>query len=326
MKLIYQIPKQPAKKEEVIEEIRRRGIGFPLTDGMRGLVASKSGNDATLRRTLEEAERRRANPATAALPAEAEAQELLLKTRAATHAATEAMPDFVVKQIITRALSHGNTNNWIPLDNLTIAVSYRAKKGEEYRVLAINGSPPNSDLPETENYNAQVGGATSGGEFASILADTFDEATHTTFKMTDADILHGRRAIVYDYQVEQNASHLSVSIGDLKGIVGYHGKVWLDRELNRVLRFELNIDPPPTFRTTAASQFIDYDWVVIADEKYLLPLQADVRIIQPSRAGELIATRNLIRFRGYRKYGAEVKVIEEGDIIEDLPEDKPSKP
>src|SRR6266850_5411704 len=73
VKLLYQLPKQPEKKDDLIEVIRRRGIGFPLTDGMLGIAASKSGNDATLRSTLQEAERRRVNPVTAALPSESEA-------------------------------------------------------------------------------------------------------------------------------------------------------------------------------------------------------------------------------------------------------------
>ena len=58
VKLLYQLPRSPETRDDLIEQIRRRGIGFPLTDGMRGLVATKSSNDALLRRTLEEAERR----------------------------------------------------------------------------------------------------------------------------------------------------------------------------------------------------------------------------------------------------------------------------
>src|ERR1044071_3408969 len=55
VKLLYQLPRSPETRDDLIEQIRRRGIGFPLTDGMRGLVATKSGNDPLLRRTLEEA-------------------------------------------------------------------------------------------------------------------------------------------------------------------------------------------------------------------------------------------------------------------------------
>lgn len=319
--LLYQIPKQAGKKEELVEAIRRRGIGFPLTDGMLGIAASKSGNDATLRRTLQEAERRRVNPVTAALPSETEALELLARTRAATHAATQAMPDFVVKQLVTRAYALSKTNNWISLDRLTIAVSFRASAGEEYKVLAVNGAPPNTDAPEASNYSKQVGGATSAGEFASTLALTFEEDRRTAFKMVDTDVLRGRNALVFQYQVELEPSRLSVNIGELKGIVAYHGRMWIDRELNRVLRFEIVIDPPENYRNIAASQLIDYDWVTISDQKYLLPIQADVRITSPDRA-EIVTTRNLIRFRGYQKYGTDVKIIEE-DIIEDPPEPKP---
>src|SRR6266496_889293 len=136
--LLYQLPKYPAKRDEIVEEIRRRGIAFPLTDGMRGLVATKSGNDALLRRTLEEAERRRLNPTASALPSEGEGSQLLERTRAATLAALDGMPDFIVKQLIKRAAAYGNTSNWISLDNLTIAVSYRVAAGEEYKVLTVN--------------------------------------------------------------------------------------------------------------------------------------------------------------------------------------------
>ena len=133
--LVYQLPKHPELRDEIVAEIRKRGIGFPLTDGMRSLVASKSGSDALLRRTLEEAERRRVNPTASALPPDAEANALLDRTRAATLGAAAAMPDFIVKQLIKRSRAYGTTSNWIPQDNLTIAVGFRANAGEDYIYL-----------------------------------------------------------------------------------------------------------------------------------------------------------------------------------------------
>jgi hypothetical protein len=112
VRLVYQLPQHPERRAAVIEEIRRRGIGFELTSGMRSLVASKSGNDATLRRTLEEADRRRASPTTTVRPNEAEAQAALESARQATRQAAGAMPDFVVKQLITRARALGETKNY----------------------------------------------------------------------------------------------------------------------------------------------------------------------------------------------------------------------
>lgn len=320
VKLLYQLPKQPEKKDELIDQIRKRGIGFPLTDGMLGIAASKSGNDSAVRRALQEAERRRVSPVTAALPSEIDSSDILAKTRTATHDATEAMPDFVVKQLISRSYALARTNNWISLDRLTIAVSFRASGGEEYKVLAVNGAPPNKESPEAGNYSQQVGGSTSAGEFASTLALTFDEDRKTSFNLVDTDIIRGRSAYIFQYQVDREPSKLNVSIGDLKGIVAYHGRVWVDRELNRALRFEIVIDPPTGYRNISASQMIDYDWVTIADQKYLLPVQADVQITLPERS-EIVTTRNLIRFRGYQKYGTDVRILDD-DVIEDLPEKK----
>ncbi|HEX8920067.1 MAG TPA: hypothetical protein VF766_01235, partial [Pyrinomonadaceae bacterium] len=181
VRLVYQLPAHPEKRDAIIEEIRKRGIDFQLTSGLRSVVATKSGNDVLLRRTLEEAERRRLNPTTATLPSEAEAQDLLAKARVATLAASEAMPDFIVKQQITRSRAFNNTNNWVTLDRLTIAVSYRASAGEEYKLLAVNGLPPGTEVREGSSYE-KIGGTSSTGEYVSMLAALFNETTHAEFK------------------------------------------------------------------------------------------------------------------------------------------------
>src|SRR5918911_1187979 len=167
VKLVYQLPKHPEQRDAVIEEIRRRGIGFELTEGMRGLVATKSGNDALLRRTLEEAARRPATPPPAAPPPPAEAEQLLERARQVSLAAAGAMPDFVVRQLVTRAYALGTTQNWNQADRLAIAVSYRESEGEKYRLLAVNGLPADTTTREGSDYK-QAGGATSTGEERGI--------------------------------------------------------------------------------------------------------------------------------------------------------------
>src|SRR5687768_1078770 len=117
--LVRQLPQRPGLKDQLVSEIRRRGIGFTLNSGLRSFVATKSGNDEELRRVLEEAERRFLNPKEATpLPSEAETADLLARTRAATLEATAQMPDFVVKQLITRAMALGTSRNWHVRDRL----------------------------------------------------------------------------------------------------------------------------------------------------------------------------------------------------------------
>src|SRR5678815_509876 len=172
--LLYQLQRNPEIRDEVVEEIRKRGIGFQLTDGMRSLVATKSGNDSLLRRTLEEAERRRVNPAASTLPSETEGNELLERTRNVTLAAANAMPDFLVKQIIKRSVAYGNTTNWIPQDNLTLAVGYRANKGEEYKLLTVNGMPAGPEAQAGGDYSKYAPKGASSVSYTHLTLPTSD--------------------------------------------------------------------------------------------------------------------------------------------------------
>jgi hypothetical protein len=320
-------------RDEIVEEIRKRGIGFPLTDGMRSLVASKSGSDALLRHTLEEAERRRVNPAASTLPAGAEANDLLNQTRTATLAVAAAMPDFIVKQLIKRSIAYGSTNNWLPQDNLTIAVAYRANLGEQYKVLAVNGMPLSQEVRESRDYTKDVapGTTSSGVEYISAVADVFKPESKTEFKLVDTDLIQGRRTLVFEYQIEKPFSRLNLSVSDDRSgegstvTVGSRGRIWIDRETNRVLRFEqIATEIARDFPITAASTVIDYDWVTINENKYLLPSRSEILLTRVN-GNRSLQSRNEIRFRGYQKFGAELKVIDEIDE-KDFPPDKPEKP
>ena len=325
--LLYTLPRNPSMRDELVEEIRRRGIGFPLTDGMRSLVATKSGNDALLRRTLEEAERRRVNPTASALPSETEARELLERTRNVTLAAANAMPDFLVKQIIKRSYAYGNTGTWKPHDNLTLAVGYRANSGEEYRLLTLNGMPVPDDVRNSSDYTKYAPGATSSGvEYVSSVANLFKPESRAEFKVVDTDTIQTRRTVVYEYVVKREFSTLTLISSGARAIVGSRGRLWVDRELDRVLRFEqIATEVPPDFPIQAASSLIDYDWVTINEHKYLLPTHSIVMLT--SNQGQVaMQDRNDIRFRNYQKYGAELKVIDEVGEDDEPADSEPPKP
>lgn len=329
VRLVYQLPTQPGKRDAVIEEIRRRGLGFELTPGIRSVVATKSGNDALLRRTLEEAARRRLNPAgAAARPGEREAQDALERTRKATREAAGAMPDFVVRQLVRRSFARGETRNWAQTDQLTVAVSYRESAGgEQYKLLAVNGLPANEETKERRSYE-QAGGTSSTGEFVSTLSELFADASQAEFQAVDTDTVGGRRAIIYDYTVKIENSKQTLKVTETRGVdplvarVGYRGRVWIDREAFRVLRIEVvSTDIPLDFPITAAVNTIDYDWVDISERKYLLPVRSEVELTTKYQK-QIYQTRNEIRFRNYQRFGTEVKIIEDDDFVEEPPPEK----
>src|ERR1700755_605264 len=264
--LVRQLPKSPQAKQELIDELRRRGIAFTLTGGMRSFVATKSGNDEEWRRVLEEAERRFRDPAhVPTLPPAAESETLMRKTREETLNAVDQMPDFVVRQLITRAVALGTSQNWRTSDRLVVAVSYRATEGERYRLLSVNGTT-NSSADERGDYR-EAGGANSTGEFVSMLKSIFKDAEAAHFKALDTDTLRGRRAVVYEYDIKLKDSSYVLSHGEAEGdsvVVAHRGQGWVDREKARVLRIESEAyDVPRDFPMRDANVALDYDWVTI---------------------------------------------------------------
>lgn len=318
VRMLYLLEKNPNTKDDLIKEIRTRGIGFQLTDGLRSLTRTKGRNDAELQRTLEESERRRANPNVAKLPSEKEAQEVLAKAREATLAAVGDMPDFVVKQDIVRSAAYAGTNNFRNLDKLIVAVSYRASGNEEYKVLSVNGILQNNETSK-QSYE-QVGGTSSTGEFVTVLALIFKPESETKFEVVDTDLIRNRNTIVFDFSIElEKAKQRITASGYLTDstLSGMKGRIWIDRQNFRVLRVESQAtEIPTTFPIRAANRTIDYDWVTISDEKFLLPTVSDVRLTFRERS-DVFETRNLIRFKNYQKYGTEIKVLDDEEVIEE---------
>jgi hypothetical protein len=325
VQMLYDLQKNPEKADEMIQTIRTRGIGFDLTDGLRGLTTSKSRNNAELKRTLEEAGRRRANPEAAKLPGEKESAEVLAKARQANLAAVEEMPDFVVKQLIQRSAAYAGTNNFRNLDRLVVAVSYRVEGKEEYRVLSVNGIVQNN--AQSKGSYEETGGTSSTGEFVTVLAKIFKAESETKFEVADTDLIRGRRAIVFYYSIERDKAKQTITASGVftdSTITGMKGKIWIDRENFRVLKIESEAtEIPESFPIRSARRVIDYDWVTIEKETYLLPSLSDVRLTF-RESKQIFESRNVIRFKEYQKYGSEVKILD-GDEEEVKEEPKPNQ-
>ncbi len=324
VKLLYSVEKAPAERVELAETLRRRGIDFVLDDGMRGLTRTKTANNEDVKRALEEADRRRRDPVGTAVPSSAEQQDILDKTRSNTWHALDEMPDFVVKQLISRSEAFAGTGNWRPYSSLVIAVSYSSEKGEQYRVLVKDGAPVQDTT--TQNSYSGLDGATSGGEFVEDLKKIFDKDSKTKFEAFTTDVVRGRRAVVYNYEIDiQNNKKGGVGLKDDKARpngfspAGEKGQIWIDRDSHRILRIEYKLtDIEPSFPVKAVTKLIDYDMVEISGEKYLLPILSDFRGTVAGQ-GKMFEQRNVIRFRNYQKFGSEVIILDD-DVA--VPENK----
>jgi len=312
VKMLYALQQSPGTKAAIISSLRARGIDFVVTEGIRGLTRSKSGNDEEIRRALDEADRRRQNPETAKIPGKVEADKLLSKTRLNTLAALEDMPDFVVKQQIQRSAAYAGTGTFRSTDNLIVAVSYRSSGEEEYKLLMKDGVIQNDPKPK-QSYE-EAGGTSSTGEFVTVLATIFKPESETLFNPIETDVLRGRKAVVFEFSITKDKARQSLTaVGYLTDstISGMTGRLWIDTVDARVLRIESEAtEIPPNFPIPAAKRNIDYDWIKIADGNYLLPSLSDVRLTIRQN-GKLFETRNLIKFKNYQKYGTDVIIVDD---------------
>ncbi|HEX8352050.1 MAG TPA: hypothetical protein VF611_03945, partial [Pyrinomonadaceae bacterium] len=196
----------------------------------------------------------------------------------------------------------------------------------KYRLLAVNGMT--GPAAEEKRDYTETGGASSTGEFVSVLKALFEEASKTEFRPLDTDTLRGRRALVYTYEIKKPDSKWLLDAGDSSVIAAHRGKVWVDRERARVLRVETeSYGVPASFPISAATLAIDYDWVTIQGQgEYLLPARSVVVMTRLSR-GETFQFRNEINFRNYQKYGTELKILDDDILDEEVPaEPTPPQP
>ena len=53
---------------------------------------------------------------------------------------------------------------------------------------------------------------------------------------------------------------------------------------------------------------VDYDWVTIGEQRYLLPVHAELLM---GRDSTHVYTRNVIEFRNYHKFEGKLKVLDQ---------------
>jgi len=231
---------------------------------------------------------------------------------------TRSLPDFLCTQVTRRYVDPHGTQFWGLEDTLTAHVSYVDHK-EDYKLTSRNGQMA------TNSSIWSVGGANSAGEFGSMMAEIFDPKTEASFRWERWATLRSRRAYVYAYQVAQPRSRWKVSYGrDSAGgskaetVPGYHGLIFVDRDLLAVVRITLVAELPPDFPIQQVEDTLDYDLATISGHEYILPLRAVVLM----REG-MHHSKNEVEFRLYRKFTTETSIT--FDTPDTPPDDKTKK-
>ena len=196
------------------------------------------------------------------------------------------------------------------MDTLTIKLSYFGQK-EDYKLMLVNNTPTTQDYRE-------IGGATSTGDFGSMMKDVFEPATQTRFEWDHWGTLRGRLSLVFAYRVAQSHSqwHLQYQ-HSMDMIPAYRGLVYVDKQTHQITRVTLAAENiPPSFPISRAETILDYDYTAISGHTFLLPLKAEVIMTTDE-----YMSRNDTEFRLYRKYSAESEIKFDTETPEPLPEE-----
>jgi hypothetical protein len=229
-------------------------------------------------------------------PSDEEQGRVLQEVRDYAMSYSKSLPDFITTQVTRRYVDPRGGSSWILTDTLTTRLSYYNQK-EDYKLVMVNNQM-------TQRSYRDLGGATSSGEFGSMMNQVFRPKSETRFQWDHWGTLRKRRTFVFKYYVSQLNSEWSIDYQHQQTIVvGYRGLVYVDKGSHKVLRITQDCDIPPTFPVREAKVILDYDYVDIGGSTFLLPLKAVFTSFYDGST-----TRNDVEFRLYRKFSAEAEI------------------
>lgn len=221
--------------------------------------------------------------------------EFLEKARQLAFTFTDGLPNYMCLELVTRYFSENHAGTlWKPQDVVSEEVVWNNNK-EEYRNVQIDGKKVN---PEKVGDRAW-----STGEFGTVLAGLMFPGTDAHFTYARAATLRHIEALMFDFTVDRPRSQWTIHEGGQSIHPAYSGTVWFEKSSGRALRIEFSAeDIPKEFPADTAETALDYDYVLLGQKKFLLPVHSDVLMCH---RGSSICAKNVIDFRNYHKYGAE---------------------
>ncbi|MCL4402175.1 MAG: hypothetical protein M1436_05885, partial [Acidobacteria bacterium] len=252
--------------DRTIEDLQGFGAGPKTLEALRQLRDAS----ASLPKPVKQAPPPK--PAEIPPPSAEEQRALLDEVRDIATNYTKSLPNFICTQVTRRYFDPSGLEMWRADDVLTARLSYFEQK-EDYKLILVNNRLTD------QNYQS-LGGATSTGEFGSMLKELFERRSQARFEWARWATLRGRRTYVFSYRVAQPNSQWHIDYEHSQEIIaGYRGEVFIDRDTHMITRITLEAeDVPPSFPVQQAKTVLDYDFAKIGEREYLLPMRAEVRM------------------------------------------------
>jgi len=212
-----------------------------------------------------------------------------------------SLPDFICTESVKRFKDPDGKQQWHLSDTLILKLTYFEHK-EDYRLTSINNRP-------THLTYEQTGGAITEGEFGSLLGSIFAESSKAEHHWDHWTTLRQRPTHVFRFRIAVEDSGYQLSFGTTDGYfrhvtMGQHGYIYVDQETNSVVRVMAEAEGlPPDFPVDRAGSVLDYGFIDVGGQTYLLPLRSVTRLDTLP-----LEHRNEVQFQEYRKFSADATV------------------
>ena len=279
-----------------VEELRSKGAGPKTVAALNNLVTASAGLTAPAPKAA--AAKPRMRPA----PPYAEQEKIIREVRDYALNYAKTLPDFICLQVTRRYVDlhykPGTDGSWSPSDKLAEKLTYFDQK-EKYEAISHN---------DTSLYGKQAeafGGALSRGDFGTILREIFDPASDAEFHWERWGNLDNKHWMhVYTYTIDQPHSHETISHNNVETVTAaFHGEIFIEEGANVIWRLTVEPEPPATFPVQGIHQVLDYRYVDLSGQSFLLPVNGTVIM-----RADGIGNKNEIDFRSYRKYSADATI------------------
>lgn len=151
-----------------VEEMFQEGLGPRATDELRKLVAATASLPVPVRDPAP------VKPVPLPPPPSTVQARVISEAREMALGYTKRLPDFICLQVTRRYIDPSGLEMFQLMDTVAERLSYFEQK-EDYKLISINGNLTQSEFEK-------LGGATSTGEFGTMLREIFEPQTETEFE------------------------------------------------------------------------------------------------------------------------------------------------
>jgi hypothetical protein len=216
---------------------------------------------------------------------------------------TNELPNFLCLEAVKRSIDKNlkdapGEESWQGSDSFIARLSFN-EQHEDYKVVS-QGSKQVNDLDIMK-----MGGASSQGEFGSMMREIFEPSSEARFDWDHWGKLRGTLVYVFHYDIDLAHSRFSMKWdNDEPAIFAYRGTVFIDRATLKIIRITQEpYNMPSTYPVKASLTILDYANQKIEDREFLLP----AKVVWISRNIRYL-NKNDVDFRLYKKFGADTTI------------------